>query len=54
MILTVVWAGSQRPRLNVSVVVSDATSFDFCPWLTAMLVTISDHKCDDEVQENRE
>lgn len=33
-----------RQHLNVSVVVSDAASPDFCPWCTTMLVTLSDHK----------
>lgn len=31
-------------HLNVSVIVSDAAGPAFCPWFTAMLLTLSDHE----------
>lgn len=37
VMLGVMWAGSQRQHLNVSVIVSDAAGPVFCPWFTAML-----------------
>lgn len=41
---SVMWAGSQRQPLNIPVLVSGAAGPASCPWVTDLLVTLSDQK----------
>lgn len=45
------WAGSQRQPLNIPVLVSGAAGPASCPWVAAVLVTLSDQKWECEIQE---